>query len=295
MPQPGLVVALGVVQPAVGAAALGAGDRAGDQAVGHLQHRAQLDRLDQVGVEVPALVLHDQAAAVALTQLLDLRFAGLQPFGRAEDAGVVIHGIGKLLTQDVGTFAVVLVEHPADAALGDACGRRREHAAGAVATDVLRGGRTRPPAEHDRLQQRVAAQPVGAVHRHAGALTGRIQPGHEGVPPDVGVDATDVLVRSWPNRNRLLDRIDARVVHGQLAGAVQALVGALGAEVGEVEQHASVDSAALVDLGLLRARHHVPRGQLAGVGGVVEHEAVALAVSQVAALATGAFGDQDAV
>src|SRR6476620_8006202 len=89
MPQPGLVVALGVVEPAVGAAALGASDRAGDQAVGHLQHRAQLDRLDQVGVEVPPLVLHDNAAVVALAQLLHLRLAGLKPLGRAEDAGVV--------------------------------------------------------------------------------------------------------------------------------------------------------------------------------------------------------------
>ena len=133
------------------------------------------------------------------------------------------------------------------------------------------------------------------MHRDARALAGRVEARHDGAAPDVGVDAAHVVVRPGPDRDRLLDRVDARVVHRQLAGAVKDRVDLLGAEVGEVEQDAAVDAAALVDLGLLRARDDVARGQLAGVRGVLEHEPVALGVSQVAALAAAALGDEDAV
>ena len=76
---------------------------------------------------------------------------------------------------------------------------------------------------------------------------------------------------------------------------VQALHDPLGAEVGEVEQHAAVHAAALVDLGLLGARHHIARGELELVGGVLLHEPLALGVEQPCALAPGALGDEQAV
>ena len=52
--------------------------------------------------------------------------------------------------------------------------------------------------------------------------------------------------------------------------------------------------AALEDLGGLRAGHDVAGGELQLVGRVLAHEALALAVEQVAALAAGALGDQHA-
>ncbi len=54
------------------------------------------------------------------------------------------------------------------------------------------------------------------------------------------------------------------------------------------------DAATLADLDGHRAADHVARGQILGVGRVALHEALALGVGEVAALAARAFGDQAA-
>ena len=88
-------------------------------------------------------------------------------------------------------------------------------------------------------------------------LAGGVQALERRAAPDVGVDAAHVVVGARPHRDRLVDRVDAREDHRQLAGAVQALEDLLRAEVAQVEQHVAVDAAALVDLRLLRARDDV--------------------------------------
>ena len=93
-------------------------------------------------------------------------------------------------------------------------------------------------------------------------LAGRVQPVERGAAPDVRVDAAHVVVGARPDRDRVVDRVDAGEDERELARAVQALEDPLGAEVAQVEQHVAVDAAALVDLGLLGARDHVARGQL---------------------------------
>ena len=89
------------------------------------------------------------------------------------------------------------------------------------------------------------------------------RPGSTVRPEHVRVDAAHVVVRAGPHRDRLVDRVDAGVIHRQLARPVQPLHDLRRAQVGEVEQHAAVDAAALVDLGLLGPRHDVARGELA--------------------------------
>ncbi len=66
-------------------------------------------------------------------------------------------------------------------------------------------------------------------------------------------------------------------------------------EVREVEQHAAVDAAARLDLARLGAGHDIARGQLHRVRRGLRHEAVAVRVAQVGALAAAALGDQHAV
>ena len=79
------------------------------------------------------------------------------------------------------------------------------------------------------------------------------------LPVHVRVDAAHVVVGAGPDRDRLEDRIDARVVHRQLARAGQARVDLLGAEVREVEQDAAVDAAAVLDLRRVSARDTTSR------------------------------------
>ena len=80
----------------------------------------------------------------------------------------------------------------------------------------MRGG----AAEHDQIEQRVGAQAVGAVHRHAGRLADRHQPGHDRVrdcrcrahhfAAVVGRNAAHVVVDGRQNRDRLLGDVDSR-------------------------------------------------------------------------------------
>ena len=111
----------------------------------------------------------------------------------------------------------------------------------------------------------------------------------------VRVDAAHVVVGAGPDGDRLEDRVDARVVHRELARARQLRVDLLGAEVREVEQHAAVDAAPGLDLARLGARDDVARGQLHRVRRGLRHEAIAVRVAQVGALAAAALGDQHAV
>jgi hypothetical protein len=69
----------------------------------------------------------------------------------------------------------------------------------------------------------------------------------------------------------------------------------LAAEVAQVEEHAAVDAAAFEDLGPLGARDDVARGQFALVRGVLEHEAFAVFIEEVGALAARRLGEQHAV
>ena len=88
--------------------------------------------------------------------------------------------------------------------------------------------------------------------------------------------------------------VDAGEVAAHVHDLAQGLVGcACAGRPGDVERHGAVgEPAALVDLGLLGARDHVARGQLHLVRRVLLHEALALGVVEVRALAAGALGDQ---
>ena len=64
-------------------------------------------------------------------------------------------------------------------------------------------------AEHQPLEQRVAGQPVRAVHAGAGDLAGREESRQRGAAPLVGVDAAHDVVRRGPDRNRIAREIEA--------------------------------------------------------------------------------------
>ena len=110
--------------------------------------------------------------------------------------------------------------HGGQGLAGGGVGRRlRVAAADEELDDRLAGA----AAEDDRLEQRVAAQAVGAVHAHAGALAGGVEPGQLGAPSHVGVDAAHGVVLAGHDRHRLGDRVDALEVDGEVADAGQPL------------------------------------------------------------------------
>jgi hypothetical protein len=101
-----------------------------------------------------------------------------------------------------------------------------------------------------------------------------------------------VVVGAGPNRDRVVDRVDAREGHRELSRSVQPFEDLLGAEVAQVEEDVAVDATTLVDLGLLRAGDDVARRELHRVGRVVHEETLAFGVEQVGAFAAATLGDE---
>ena len=145
------------------------------------------------------------------------------------------------------------------------------------------------------------------MDRDAGGLAHRHQARHHRVwvvaaeGDDLAVpvrrDAAHVVVDRRQDRDRLLGDIDAGEHLGGLGNARQTLGQHLRIEVVEVQVDVVLlrtDAAAFADLDGHGATDHVAGRQILHAGGVALHEALAFGVGQVAALATGAFGDQAA-
>ncbi len=110
-------------------------------------------------------------------------------------------------------------------------------------------------------------------------------------------DAAHVVVTGRQHRDRLLGDVDAGEDLRRLRDARQALVDDLGRQVLQMQVDVvavGADAAALADLDGHRAADHVAAGQVLGRGRVALHEALALGVGEVAALAAHALGDEAA-
>jgi hypothetical protein len=161
--------------------------------------------------------------------------------------------------------------------------------------------------EHDEVEQRVRAQAVGAVHRHARALADREEPfdgrvgvavpGRHHLAVDVRRDAAHHVVDRRHDGDRLLDRVHVRELDRDLADRRQALVDHLGAEMVELQEHVVLvrpAAPALLDLLVHRPRDDVARREVLEVRRVALHEALAVAVEEDPAFAADALGDQHA-
>ena len=162
-------------------------------------------------------------------------------------------------------------------------------------------------AEHHQIDQRIRAEPVGAVHRHAGRFAERHQAGDHGVGVAVLLgqrlaviirgDAAHVVVHGRQHRDRLARHVDIGEDARGLADAGQPLVQHLGIEMVEMQEQMVLflaDAAAFADLDGHGARDHVARGKILGRRRVALHEALAFGIDQIAAFAARAFGDQAA-
>ena len=102
-------------------------------------------------------------------------------------------------------------------------------------------------AEYHQVEQRVAAQAVGAVYRYAGHFAHGEQAFDDlvvaigilgdGLAMDVGGNATHHVVAGRDHRDRRDDRVDVGEGLGQFADAGQAAVQDFLAEVVEFQQH----------------------------------------------------------
>ena len=144
-----------------------------------------------------------------------------------------------------------------------------------------------------RSSSELEPEPVGAVHRDAGRLADRHQPGDDRVgiavgraqhlAVIVGRDAAHVVVHGRQDRDRLARDVDAGEDLRGLGDAGQALVHDLRVEMLEVQLDVVLvraAAAAFADLDRHRAADDVARGEVLGVRRVALHEALALAVGE---------------
>ena len=152
---------------------------------------------------------------------------------------------------------------------------------------------------HDGLGDRVAAEPVEAVHVPARGLAGGEQAlERRALAGVVGAHAAHRVVLRRAHRDHVLRRVDAEEVVADLVDLAQVVLDVVLAEQRDVEPEvvaeAALDALALRDVLLHPPRHDVARRELLLLRLVVGHEAVAVAVLQQAAVAAAALGDEDA-
>src|SRR6202044_3869840 len=88
----------------------------------------------------------------------------------------------------------------------------------------VRGGvLARAAAEHERVEQRVRAETVRAVHRGATHPPGRIQAGDRREPVRIGLDATHDVVLPGADVDRLARDVDAGEVTADVDDLAQCL------------------------------------------------------------------------
>ncbi len=142
------------------------------------------------------------------------------------------------------------------------------------------------------LEQRGARQPVGAVQAGAGHLAHRVEPLDGAAAVLVHPHAAAGIVRGRHHRQQVARDVEA-VLEAAARHPGELGADALGGDVGaQVEVH--VRHAALEDLGVDAARHHVARRKVLPLRVVAIHERRAVLVHEPRARAADRLGDQEA-
>ena len=199
-------------------------------------------------------------------------------FAGAEDGAIVLHDALHVEAKRRGRSLALGVAEPVEAG---------EREVGAVLGELglfvarlqhLGGAQARGAAEDDEVDQRIGAEPVRAMHRHARRFAERHQSRHDrvGIAVDlgqnlaviVGRDAAHIVVDGRQDRDRLLGQIDAGEDARALGNAGQPLMQHLGIEMVEVQVDVVLvlaDAAALANLHRHRPADDVARGEVLGV------------------------------
>ena len=219
MLHPVLVVAIGEVLARMRAAAFGAVERRV-----HGDHRlhdevVELERLDQVGIPDQRTVgdLDVGHRVVDLVDQLRRLPRSISPVRNTAQLFCITFCMrsAQLRGRRLAVGVAELVE-PRQREVGGILRQVRLLLAGMHELGAaMRGG----AAEHHEVDQRVRAEPVGAVHRDAAGLAERHQAGHDGVVVAVLLgqhlavivrgDAAHVVVHGRHDRDRLARHVDA--------------------------------------------------------------------------------------
>ena len=145
------------------------------------------------------------------------------------------------------------------------------------------------------VEQRVGAETVAAVNRDAGRFTRGIQAFDERGPFDVGLDSAHHIVHAGPHGAGLFYDVYPFIFKTKLANLAELLQNCVAVEMAHVEEDTAVDVPSFIDFSLLGARDDISRSKFHHIGRVTLHEALALGVDEIRALAARALGHERAV
>ena len=294
MLEPVLVVSVGHVGAGVRAAALVAFQRAEDDGLSAVQHEAELQREDQVGVEDLALVVYDDLV-VPGAQFVEIVECGPHPFVITEDGEVSVHRLAEIASDGAEELAATVAGKNVPNLCYVDVSRVVVDVGVLLGPDVVGGVLAGTSTEDEGVEERVRAEAVAAVDADTGRLARSVEAGHVREAVDIGLDAAHLVVHSGTYGDRLVGHVGVGEVDAKLADLAQLLVDEGLTKVTDVEEDAPVDSPALVDLRLLGSRDDVTGRKLHHIGGVPLHEALALGVEEVSALASRGLRQERAV
>src|SRR5437016_7271341 len=264
--EPGAVVALREILAGVRAAALGAIGGRVDGGRRLQQQVLELEGLDEIGVPDERAIAdpHLGEGIEGRAEPLDTRG---EAFPAAKYGGVELHGLLHLGADRRRRALAVGAAQPVEPLACCLAGILRQGPLAARGLEGLRAEPRRLASEDHQIEQRLAPEAVGAVHRHAGRLPDRHEPRDDAVgiaalradhlAVIVAGNPAHVVVHGRLNRNRLARDVDAREDARRLRDSRQPLVDHGGAEVLEVQRDVialGADPAPLADLDRHRPR-----------------------------------------
>ena len=298
------VVPVGEVRARVASPRFLAAERGVGRDVGEVEEVLELEELEEVGVERGVGIL-DPGLAVVVAQALDggdgRSHLGAFPY----HSYLFHHGLLEGLSNLPAVRALPALQ-PGDLVSREGVAARGDSAQVGVGDEVGYVP-ARPAPEDDEVDEAVGAQPVGAVHRDAGALPRGVEP--EIAPlaapamdaaVEVGGDAAHAVVGRGLDGYRLNRRIDAEVGPAEVGDVGDLLLDDLLSQLRRVEEDVVVDlpvaahAVAALELAQDGLADEVARRQVEELGRVFLHEALALSVPEHSALAPHRLGDEDA-
>ena len=204
----------------------------------------------------------------------------------AQHADVVPHGPRQLVAQFMD--AAGRLRKGIFRALDAARDGARIRIAPAAVRGHVRGHRIAgDAAEHGGIRHAIAAEPVGAMHA-ATVLARRVQPRRRGRAVDVELHATHQIVRGRHHLDLAARQVEAAVL-AAVDHAGEGLGDFLRTQVAHLDVHAAHGTGASgTHFRVDAPADHVARGAFAALV-VVGHEALAVAIEQIAAGAAQSF------
>jgi hypothetical protein len=207
MLEPVNIVALLVIRPVMRPTAFLPGESAGNDGLRDIEEGLELEGLHEIRIKHQPFILHRNGGG-AMSQCGECRDRTRHGFVGPNEAKIEAHQLAEFFPNLPGSDRSFLCQQALDPTLLD-CELVCCECPWRDGSSILSGSSSGAPAEDNRLKERVASKPIGAVDTDAGTFTSCVEAGDVRFGPLIGPNTAHLIVRAWSDRNGSLDRIKA--------------------------------------------------------------------------------------